>query len=153
MKTCNKCLISKSLEEFHNDSYSKSGKKSICKQCKNNQRSAWKKANPDKNRKHSLTFYRKNTEIYKARAKLWRKLNPQKANWTTVKRRSYIKRATPSWANLEKIKEIYMNCPKGFHVDHVVPLRGKIVSGLHVESNLQYLIAIENVKKGNRYAD
>ena len=61
-----------------------------------------------------------------------------------------IKR-TPVWANLIKIKEIYDKCPKGYHVDHKIPLQGKLVCGLHVETNLQYLTALENMKKGNRY--
>lgn len=58
---------------------------------------------------------------------------------------------TPPWANLDKIKEIYDNCPEGYHVDHIVPLQGGLVSGLHVETNLQYLPAIENIKKGNKF--
>lgn len=57
---------------------------------------------------------------------------------------------TPPWANLDKIKEIYDNCPEGYHVDHIHPLRGKYLSGLHVEYNLQYLPAIENIKKSNK---
>lgn len=58
---------------------------------------------------------------------------------------------TPPWADLKKIKEIYDNCPEGYHVDHIVPLNGKLVSGLHIETNLQYLPAIENIKKGNKF--
>lgn len=58
---------------------------------------------------------------------------------------------TPSWADLTKIKEIYNNCPKGYHVDHIVPLQGELVSGLHVENNLQYLTMSENCSKGNKH--
>lgn len=60
-----------------------------------------------------------------------------------------IKR-TPKWADLDKIKEIYSKCPKGYHVDHIIPLNGNMVSGLHVENNLQYLTAKDNFSKGNR---
>ena len=66
------------------------------------------------------------------------------------KRRAIKLRAIPKWANLEKIKLIYKNCPKGYHVDHIIPLNNPIVSGFHVENNLQYLTARENVKKGNK---
>ena len=58
---------------------------------------------------------------------------------------------TPSWSNLLKIKEIYKNCPVGHHVDHIVPLHGKLVSGLHVENNLQYLLAEDNLIKHNKF--
>lgn len=57
----------------------------------------------------------------------------------------------PNWADLRKIREVYIKCPEGYHVDHIIPLQGKLVSGLHVESNLQYLTAKENIAKGNKY--
>ena len=66
------------------------------------------------------------------------------------RRRAQKLSATPSWANKNVITEIYLNCPDGYHVDHIVPLQGKNVCGLHVEWNLQYLPANENLKKGNR---
>ena len=59
-------------------------------------------------------------------------------------------KATPKWANMKKIRDIYLNCPKGFEVDHIIPLKGKTVSGLHVENNLQYLTKSENCSKGNK---
>ena len=58
---------------------------------------------------------------------------------------------TPPWADLKKIKEIYDNCPKGYHVDHIHPLNGILISGLHVENNLQYLPAIDNIRKSNKF--
>lgn len=58
---------------------------------------------------------------------------------------------TPPWADLNKIKEIYDNCPEGYHVDHIIPLQGEFISGLHIETNLQYLPALDNIKKGNKF--
>jgi 5-methylcytosine-specific restriction endonuclease McrA len=63
----------------------------------------------------------------------------------------YIKERTPIWADLDKIYEFYFNCPIGYQVDHIIPLKGKLVSGLHVLNNLQYLTIEENLKKNNSY--
>ena len=60
-------------------------------------------------------------------------------------------RQRPKWADMAKIREIYANKPEGYHVDHIIPLRGKLVSGLHVENNLQYLTAEENMRKHNTF--
>ena len=65
-------------------------------------------------------------------------------------RKKHVRQATPAWADRDAIREIYKNTPEGHHVDHIIPLRGKNVSGLHIAENLQYLPALENMKKGNK---
>ncbi len=59
--------------------------------------------------------------------------------------------ACPVWANKDAIKTFYDECPDGHHVDHIIPLLGKNISGLHVENNLQYLTVSENSRKGNSF--
>lgn len=73
-----------------------------------------------------------------------------------AKRRSIKKQRCPSWADLNAIKAIYQKAQDisrrtgiPHHVDHVIPLSGKFVSGLHVHFNLEILTATENIKKGN----
>lgn len=74
----------------------------------------------------------------------------------TIRRKRVLHNQTPSWANIEQMQKIYKDCIErnnsagcvAFHVDHIIPLRGKYVSGLHVETNLRVIPAAENLKKG-----
>lgn len=80
-----------------------------------------------------------------------------KDNWPSQKayraaRKQRVKQATPKWADIKAIEKFYLECPKGYHVDHKIPLFGKNVSGLHVIDNLQYLPAVENLRKGNKHS-
>jgi hypothetical protein len=81
----------------------------------------------------------------------WRKLNPKQHRKTQAARRARLLKATPKWADLEKIKQVYLNCPSNMEVDHVIPLKGKNICGLHIETNLQYLSKSDNCKKGNKF--
>ncbi|RKX64851.1 MAG: hypothetical protein DRP42_05745 [Tenericutes bacterium] len=85
------------------------------------------------------------------RNKRWKSNNKWWVNAMSSKKRADKNNRTPSWSNLDAIKEFYRSCPKGHQVDHVVPLKGENVSGLHVEYNLQYLTAEENNRKNNRW--
>lgn len=67
------------------------------------------------------------------------------------KHKLYIVERTPIWVDMFLIEQFYANCPSNYHVDHIIPLRGELVSGLHVIENLQYLPAAANLAKGNRY--
>jgi 5-methylcytosine-specific restriction endonuclease McrA len=98
-----------------------------------------------------LARYASKKSKYKRLNKQWKKRNKGLVNATAAKRNSAKLLRTVAWANLEKIKEIYKNCPKGMVVDHIIPLQGKLVSGLHVENNLQYLTPSENNRKSNKY--
>lgn len=87
-------------------------------------------------------------------ARRWRKQNPKLASFYKKSRRIAQMQRTPKWLSKEEklaIKQFYLNCPKDYHVDHIVPLRGETISGLHVLSNLQYLPGVENLIKGNKY--
>jgi len=68
--------------------------------------------------------------------------------------RAYVlskRQRMPWWVDRKKLREMYKNKPIGYHVDHIIPLNGDLVSGLHIPENLQYLTPEENLSKGNRY--
>lgn len=73
-------------------------------------------------------------------------------------RRARKANAAVKWANQEAIKEIYDQAAKvsketgiKHHVDHIVPISGRNVCGLHVENNLQIITERENLRKGNKW--
>lgn len=72
-------------------------------------------------------------------------------SYEAMTRRAGLAKRIPAWANKEAIAAIYAGRKEGQHVDHIIPLFGKLVSGLHVENNLQYLTASENMKKNRKY--
>ena len=84
-------------------------------------------------------------------------------NEESRRRKMTVKQASPNWNdefNSFFIKEIYhLSSLRSevtgikWHVDHIVPLRGKTVSGLHVWNNLQLLPASENLKKNNKHVE
>ena len=81
----------------------------------------------------------------------WCEDNPSKMNEYNFKRELQKSLATPLWADVSAIVEFYKARPPGYHVDHIIPLQGKLVSGLNVLNNLQYLTPTENCSKGNRF--
>lgn len=96
-------------------------------------------------------YYLKNKKSIALKNKIWRKENPE-AN-LRLQREYYtaLTQRTPPWADLDRIWQFYRDCPVGYAVDHIIPLRGKRVSGFHVFENLQYLTVNENRFKNNKF--
>lgn len=160
-KTCSKCNVKQSIDEFYKNSRYADGYVTWCKACKKSHA----RANPQINRnwvaknqgnvlKTKQKYVEANIEKVRASKRKWSKANTKKELAKTVRYQLAKLHRTPKWLTVEDIKSIevfYINCPKGYHVDHIVPLQGKNVSGLHVLSNLQYLPALVNQKKSNKY--
>ena len=145
-KYCKCCDSTKPASSFHRDSYDASGLSVYCKGCKSIRAKDYYKRNKERINSVKKEHYMNNPDMYQAYAR---------------NRKSHIKKATPSW-DMELtelvVKEAYnlKMIRKGetgvdFHVDHIVPLKGKSVSGLHVWNNIQVIPAKLNLEKGNRY--
>jgi hypothetical protein len=104
-------------------------------------------------RKSFRKHFKANRSYYKNKSKRHYLENKTYYYIRSAQRRALKLKAVPKWANLEIIKEIYKKCNKGYHVDHIIPLQGKNVCGLHVENNLQYLKAKDNLSKGNNFLE
>ncbi len=133
IKWCPHCSTYKPHQEFYTDKSKSYGFCEICTECKSNSNKVNYTKNKEKIRKYIIT----NKSDYAAR---------------NAKRRASKMQATPNWADLDKIKEIYRERPTDYHVDHIVPLQHTLVCGLHCEFNLQYLSAVENMQKGNKFS-
>jgi hypothetical protein len=89
----------------------------------------------ERNKLRQRIFYRDNAELCRA---------------ISGRCRAERLKRVPSWSETEAIKEFYANCPPGYEVDHIYPLLGETVSGLHVLANLQYLTRAANRSKRNK---
>lgn len=103
-------------------------------------------------------YYDNHTEVVCKRVSEYAQRNTDKVNTKQAKYKAQKLKATPKWADGEKIASIYQEAKlfvdsngKVYHVDHIVPLQGKTVCGLHVEHNLQILPGKENCSKQNRF--
>lgn len=113
--------------------------------------------NATEKRKLTQDRYRSTEKGQKAEAALpqkskeWKKANKGRVNATNAAYLKRIKQATPPWADQQAILDVYMEAEYfGLEVDHIVPIRSKLVCGLHTWENLQLLTKLENITKGNR---
>lgn len=115
-------------------------------------------ANLDVVREKQAIYRGKNAEKMRAYSANWRASFPEKNNAKTAKRRAHKLKATPAWADPVLILAFYeeaqrLSIETGIvhHVDHMVPLQSKHVSGLHTHDNLCVMIGADNISKSNRH--
>lgn len=173
IKTCNKCREEKETSMFYFDSVSKRYR-SNCKQCEKEKRDS----NPEIHREINKKNYLKNIEKRKqAISDYYQKTKEERKQYhknhysnnkviyyeKAKKRQLLIKKRIPKWDSelcdfvfreaylLAKLREKATSIK--WHVDHIIPLQGKIVSGLHVWNNFQVIPAVQNLSKSNFFKE
>lgn len=179
MKKCSNCNKNKELSDFGKDITHKDGFKSMCRYCRKEESSKYYKENKEninkrntkymktyrENKKdfiserNSIYYLRKKDEI-KKRNLNYSKNNPHIRTAIKANYRALTLNATPKWltrTQKKQISEFYKESKRltketgiKHHVDHVIPLQGKNVRGLHVPWNLQILTESENCSKSNK---
>lgn len=176
MKHCPKCTQEKPFEAFYASSTHKSGYASWCKECETERSKAKYQQRKDVQLAKARVWRSENNDAFRASIDTWRKRNPErlagiyrdwayqnrdKVNAKWMKRDAAKKNRTPPWLSnddlwfIEQAYDIAALRTKmigiQFHVDHIVPLQGKTVSGLHVPWNLQVIPALANRQKSNKF--
>ena len=122
---------------------------------------AYRAANKEKIIANKRAAYLATREANLAQKREYRQANKGKINFLCSMRKKVVKQRTPTWLSpfdRLKIKCYYSvaamlarNNKEPWHVDHIIPLQGKLVSGLHVPNNLQFLRGVDNVRKKNKF--
>lgn len=111
------------------------------------------KGNPTHGKSHTLEYHREHHRRWAAR-------NPDKVSENARKRHSAFQQCIPKWltaSDRRRIRQKYLKAQAisaktgvKYHVDHIIPIRGRDVSGLHVPWNLQVVTATFNYRKSRK---
>ena len=122
---------------------------------------AWREANPEKVAANGKAWREANKEKVAADNKAWQKANPEKCAAKDAKRHAAKLKRTPPWLTEEhydQITSIYAERVRltketgvRHEVDHILPLQGENVCGLHVPWNLRVITAQDNRRKSNKH--
>ena len=125
------------------------------------QRKIYREKNREKLALNMIKWREENADYVKEYGKQYRQKNKHLINFLSQKRKIDVINRTPKWLDEEDlwmIEQAYEIAIKRsastgiqWHVDHIIPLRGKVVSGLHVPTNLRVIPWYENQRKTNKY--
>lgn len=163
MKQCSACKLKKLLGEFHKDASKKDGCSGTCKVCAIARTKAYYANNKEIVVARALAWVENNRDRHNKKCNAWAKRNKPSVNARTAKRYASKTQATPKFVSenadfvwmiseayeLAKIREATLGGK--WEVDHIVPLRGRNVCGLHAPWNLQVVPMSTNRKKSNSF--
>lgn len=161
-KTCNTCGLKKSVNDFYKQtSRGLFGVRGSCKTCDGVKKKAYREDNKNRISMAKKADYDENRSRHLSQKREYRQANKGKINHLVALRKKVIKTRTPKWLNTFdklKIQCIYSVAAmltrenkEPWHVDHIIPLQGKNVSGLHVPSNLWFIPGKQNISKKNKF--
>lgn len=141
MRTCSKCLKEKNLEDFPRTKCRKDGFRLECRSCTSD---------------YQRSYMAKNREKLSSYKSQWKKENSDLVNYQNSNRRAKQKARTKEDADRIKLLHVIRRLLTEktgvvYHVDHIVPLKGKNVCGLHVPRNMRLITKDQNLSKNNRY--
>lgn len=152
VRICCQCKEEKPLDLFYKNKSKPLGRTYECKECFKQVCKNRRLEKPELNKQNCSRYYRQNKESYYK--------NKELRAYHQAKRRASKLNATPNWLSnyeLDLIKWVYTAARKAeehygepYHVDHIVPLQGENVCGLHVPWNLRVIPARDNMSKGNK---
>jgi len=157
---CVECNKTRALQSYHKNKTLKS-RKFLTDEEKKQYHRNWVEKNRDRIKKRHAEWRDKNRKKINQRFKKWRNENKEhfaayQNAYNAIRRKGCKQNISKPF--LSKIKSIYVKRDKiikstgiAHHVDHIVPLRGKNICGLHVPWNLQIITAEENQRKSNKF--
>jgi hypothetical protein len=165
MKTCSRCKVEKDTSFFGKSACNKDGFQFYCRECRKLVcHLSFKRTSEEQLEKRKAAtkkWRQENKHLVQAYSKEYAAANLPKRLVLQKKRECSKMNRTPAWLTEEDnthIKCLYSlaamrNKYSGekWHVDHIIPLQGKLVSGLHVPLNLKVVTATYNSRKYNTY--
>ena len=172
VKVCTCCLTSQPLTAYNKCKGQVDGLQRYCKQCQSEKNKAWMRSNKDKRQDYVSEYNVNNKDKRRAAKHVWDTKNRQhRQNYRLSRKAYYAERASarrsaslnamPVWLTDEQkqqiqdtywlAKDLRSVTGEPYHVDHIVPLQGKRVCGLHVPWNLQVIPADINYSKNNHF--
>lgn len=165
VKKCIKCGFVRSVAEFYIRDQRAGKLSSHCKPCVRESARKWKAANYARHAELTAKWKAEHPERVLIAKKKWRDANKERSeelirDWgrrnrhktreICARRYAAKTKATPVWADAASIRTVYAKAVLlGMTVDHIVPLRSRLVCGLHTWHNLQLLSSTENRNKAN----